>query len=230
MKSLKKIFEESESERVAQIYTAAAELFCEKGFDGTSMSDVAEAVGITKAGIYHFIPGGKKDLLFAIMNYGLDRLENYVIAPARAIPDAEERLRAIINNHVKLITSGSTTDGHNPVTIVVEEVGGLGPAQRQKIDLRKRVYVDLIRDTLKQLKRQNKLRSVDETVAAFSLLGIILWVSRWYQPDGRLKADQIADEIQKLAFGALICPQARLGRRYNGLQTNKHKLRKGDFQ
>lgn len=213
MKSLKKTFEESESERVAQIYTAAAELFCEKGFDGTSMSDVAEAVGITKAGIYHFVPGGKKDLLFAIMNYGLDRLDTYVITPARAITDAEERLRAIISNHIRLITSGSKTGGHNPVTIVVEEVGGLGAAHRRKIDQRKRVYVDLIRGTLQQLNQENKLRAVDETVAAFSLLGIILWVSRWYKPDGRLTAEQIADEILKLALGALLRPQARLGRK-----------------
>jgi AcrR family transcriptional regulator len=213
MKSLKRTFEESESERVAQIYTAAAELFCEKGFDGTAMSDVAEAVGITKAGIYHFVPGGKKDLLFAIMNYGLDRLDTYVIIPARAIPDAEERLRAIIRNHVRLIASGSQASGHNPVTIVVEEVGGLNVAQRRKVDGRKRVYMDLIRDTLRQLNREGKLRPLDETVAAFSLLGIILWVSRWYKPEGRLTPDQIAEEILKLAFGALLRPQARLGRR-----------------
>jgi AcrR family transcriptional regulator len=212
MKSLKRTFEESESERVAQIYTAAAELFCEKGFDGTAMSDVAEAVGITKAGIYHFVPGGKKDLLFAIMNYGLDRLDTYVIIPARAIPDPEERLRAIIRNHVRLITSGSQASGHNPVTIVVEEVGGLNAAQRRKVDGRKRVYMDLIRDTLRQLNREGKLRPLDETVAAFSLLGIILWVSRWYKPEGRLTPDQIAEEILKLAFGALLRPQARLGR------------------
>lgn len=213
MKSLKKTFEESESERVAQIYMAAAELFCEKGFDRTSMSDVAEAVGITKAGVYHFVPGGKRDLLFAIMNYGLDRLDTYVITPARAVPDAEERLRAIISNHVRLITSGSKTSGHNPVTIVVEEVGGLSPTQRRKIDGRKRVYMDLIRDTLGQLNRDGKLRQLDETVAAFSLLGMILWVSRWYKPGGRLSVEQIADEIMKLAIGAVLRPQARLGRR-----------------
>jgi TetR/AcrR family transcriptional regulator, cholesterol catabolism regulator len=177
------------------------------------MSDVAEAVGITKAGIYHFVPGGKKDLLFAVMSYGMDRLEIYVITPARTITDAEERLRAIINNHVKLITSGSRTGGHNPVTIVVDEVAGLAPAHRRKIDQRKRAYLDLIRDTLKQLKEEGKLRQVDETVAAFSVLGIMLWVSRWYLPDGRLSPDQIAEEIMKIALGGLLRPQARLGRR-----------------
>jgi AcrR family transcriptional regulator len=213
MKTLSQVFEGAESERLAQIYTVAAGLFCEKGFDATSMSDVAEAVGITKAGIYHFVPGGKKDLLFAVMSYGMDRLETYVITPGRAITDAEERLRAIVNNHIKLITSGSSTGGHNPVTIVVDEVAGLTAAHRRKIDQRKRAYLDLIRETLKQLKQEGKLREVDETVAAFSLLGIILWVSRWYLPDGRLSPDRIADEIMKIVLGGLLRPQARLGRR-----------------
>lgn len=213
MKTLSQVFEGAENERLAQIYTVAAGLFCEQGFDATSMSDVAEAVGITKAGVYHFVPGGKKDLLFAVMSYGMDRLETYVITPARAITDAEERLRAILNNHVQLITSGSRTGGHNPVTIVVDEVAGLTAAHRRKIDQRKRAYLDLIRETLKQLKEEGKLRAVDETVAAFSVLGIMLWVSRWYLPDGRLTPDQIAEEILKIALGGLLRPQARLGRR-----------------
>jgi hypothetical protein len=71
----------------------------------------------------------------------------------------------------------------------------------------------LLRETLKQLKQEGKLREVDETVAAFSVLGIMLWVSRWYLPDGRLSPDRIADEIMKIALGGLLRPQARLGRR-----------------
>jgi len=45
------------------------------------------------------------------------------------------------------------------------------------------------------------------------VLGIMLWVSRWYLPDGRLSPDQIAEEIMKIALGGLLRPQARLGRR-----------------
>src|SRR6266850_1076444 len=99
-------------DRLAEIYRAAAQIICEKGYDATSMNDIAEAVGITKAGLYHHIPG-KKDLLFRIMNFGLDALEEEVIIPTRAIADAEQRLRAIISNHVRLITKRSSPQGHN---------------------------------------------------------------------------------------------------------------------
>ena len=208
-------FAEIESGRLAQIYRAAAALFCERGFDATAMSDIAKAVGVTKAAIYHFIPGGKQDLLYAIMSFGLDQLERHVITPARAMPDAEVRLHAIIRNHVRIITAGASikSDGKsagrgNPVTIAVDETGGLSPTQRRQIDERKRAYVDLIRDTLRQLQRDGKLRALDATVAAFSLLGTMLWVARWYDTQGRLNAEQIAEEILKLALGGLLHTQS----------------------
>ena len=198
----------SEPGRLNEIYRVAAQIICEKGFDGTSMNDIAEAVGITKAGIYHHIPG-KKELLFKIMNFGLDELDEAVIDPAREVADAEKRLRTIITNHVRLITSRSTPQGNNPITIVVDEVTGLTPAHRRKIDQRKRVYVDLIRETLKRLEEEGKLTDVDLTTATFSVLGMILWLSRWYSPAGRLTPDQMANEISKIALGGLLRPRRR---------------------
>lgn len=113
MRSTKNPFSSNNStapDRVDTIYRAAAQIICDKGYDATSMNDIAEAVGLTKSGLYHHI-SGKRNLLFRIMNFGMDSLEEQVILPARAIPDAERRLRAIINNHVTLITSRSTPKG-----------------------------------------------------------------------------------------------------------------------
>lgn len=202
----------NELDRLGEIYRAAAHIICEKGYDATSMNDIAEAVGITKAGIYHHI-SGKRELLYGIMNYGMDSLDEQVIIPARAVADAEQRLRTIITNHVHLITSRSTQYGNNPVTIIVDEVAGLTAVQRRKIDQRKRGYVDLVRDTLKELNKEGKLRDVDETTAAFSLLGMILWLSRWYKPEGRLTPEQISEEVTKIALGGVLRPQPRRERR-----------------
>ena len=197
---------------MGEIYRAAAKIICEKGYDATSMNDIADAVGITKAGIYHHIPG-KKDLLFRIMTFGMDSLEEQVIVPAREVADPELRLRTIIVNHVKLITSRSTPQGYNFVTIVVDEVAGLTAAHRRKINQRKRVYVDLVRDTLRELKAEGKLRDVDLTAAAFSLLGMILWLSRWYSPSGRLSPEQVSREVTKIALGGLLRESAGRPRR-----------------
>lgn len=201
---------ENEVDRLRQIYYVAARLFCERGFDATSMNDIADAIGFTKAAVYHFIPGGKKELLYAVISYGMDTLEREVLTPARAIADPEQRLRTIINNHVHVITRGSTPEGFNPVTVVVDEVAGLSPAHRRKIAQRKRDYVDLVRDTLRELKLQGKLKELDVTVVAFSIFGMMLWVARWYRPDGPLTNTQVAEEICKMALGGLLQQSAPL--------------------
>jgi AcrR family transcriptional regulator len=173
------------------------------------MDDIANAVGITKAGVYFFISGGKQDLLYSIISYGMDRVEQAVIEPARSIADAEARLRAIITNHTQLITSRSVAEGFSPVTVAVDEMGSLSPAQRRKIIARKRAYVDLIRDTLQQLKDESRLKDLDVTVAAFNILGMIMWLARWYRPDGKLTGEQVAEETCKMAMGGILQSPSR---------------------
>lgn len=212
MKAQKKVTESNEQGRLAQIYYVAAQIFCEKGYDAASMNDIAEAVGITKAGIYHYVKS-KQELLYAIINYGMDLLEQEVIVPARALADPEQRLRAIIANHSRIIMRGSVDAGYNPLTILNDEIAGLTPAQRSRILQRKRAYLDLVRETLEQLRSEGRLKDVDITVAAFSLFGMLLWLSRWYRQDGKLTSQQVTAEISKIALGGLLRPPARLSRK-----------------
>jgi len=183
--------------RASEVYRTAAAIILQKGYDATSVSDIADALGITKAGLYHYIHG-KTQLLFDIMQYGLDELEREVARPAKAIEDAEARLRFMIGTHARIVTRG-----HGAVTILVDEARALTPAQGRQITRRKRKYFDFLRATLGELKSGGKLRDVDITVAAFGLLGVINWVSRWYQPGGELDEKQIAEQIIDIAFNGL---------------------------
>src|SRR5512134_1185519 len=89
--------------RAAEVYRTAARLILEKGYDATSVGDIADALGITKAGLYHYIKG-KTELLYEIMKFGLEELEREVLAPAREIADPEERLRFVIATHARIVT------------------------------------------------------------------------------------------------------------------------------
>jgi hypothetical protein len=124
----------------------------------------------------------------------------------------KKRLSQIYVVAAQFFTGNSGPKGHNPVTIVVDEVAGLTTMQLQKIDKRKRAYLDFVRATLRQLEEEGKLKEVDVTVAAFSLLGMTLWLSRWFRPYGRLSSEQVAEEISKIALGGLLRPHARLAR------------------
>src|SRR6478672_13889866 len=89
------------NERLAEIYRTAAQIILRKGYDATSINDIANELGMTKAGLYHYI-NGKKELLFDIMNFGLDELEKEVITPAQSITDPVARLHFIIASHARL--------------------------------------------------------------------------------------------------------------------------------
>lgn len=188
------------NERLAEIYRTAAQIILRKGYDATSVNDIANALGMTKAGLYHYI-NGKKELLFDIMNFGLWELDEEVATPARAIVEPAERLRFIVDAHARLVTRGQ-----GAITILVDEMTALTPAQQRKITQSKRKYFDFLRDTLNELKAAGKMQDVDTTAAAFSLLGMINWLSRWFQQGGALDEEQAADEIVKIAFHGLLRP------------------------
>jgi AcrR family transcriptional regulator len=190
-------------EREGQIYVAASRLFIQKGFAGTSMSDIAEAVKITKAGLYHFVDS-KEELLFTISQFGMDRLDEQVIAPAAAIADPLERLEAILKAHVQNAGRASREDG-NPLTIVVDEPGGLTPEHRKVIEGRKRAYLDLLRGTLGELEVQGRLtEGVDVTAAAFAAIGAIMWIGRWWRPDGRLSLEETAEQVAAVLLNGVL--------------------------
>lgn len=93
-------------DRAQEIYLASAQLIAAKGFDSTSLADVAQALNITKAGLYYYFEN-KQDLLYQIVLLGLDMVQEEVLDPARKIANAEERLKFIIINHSRLAAEGN---------------------------------------------------------------------------------------------------------------------------
>jgi AcrR family transcriptional regulator len=191
------------NERLAEVYRTAAQIILRKGYDATSINDIANALGMTKAGLYHYI-NGKKELLFDIMNFGLDELDEEVATPACSITDPSARLRFIIASHAQLVIRGQ-----GAITILVDEITALPPAQSRIITRRKREYFDRLRDILNELKSQGKLNDVDTTAATFSLLGMINWLSRWFRQDGDLTQEQVAEQITRIALNGLLRPESR---------------------
>jgi AcrR family transcriptional regulator len=189
--------------RRVDICRTAAQIFRDRGFAATSVSDVARALGMTKAGLYHYFDS-KEALLLEIMTYGLERVRDEVLLPARAIRDPEERLRQIVLRHGRI-----ATDGRGAVAHLGDEIRSLPPSARRQIEERMRLYYDLIRDTLRELKAQGRLRDIDPTVAAFSMLGMILWLPRWFRQDGRMSQEQVAGEVAKLTINGLVRPKQK---------------------
>ena len=187
-------------DRRTQILRQAALTFLRNGYDATSMSGVAGACGITKPGLYYHFRG-KQDLLFAIMNHAMDLLEERTLAAMLSADTHEEQLRSILHSHVRLITE--LDDGALTILVVTER-NGLRPEDRRIIEQRVRTYTALIRATLEGLRAAGRLREIDSAVATASLLGLVVWTSRWYRKSGRLSGDEIADQIAELGMSSVL--------------------------
>lgn len=192
-----------DDDRAGAIYRMAAQMIYEKGFDATSMNEIAEAVQLTKPGLYYYVKG-KKELLFSIMNFAMDLLDVEVVAVAKQHADSLERLLTIVRRHAWLLTQAT-----GAIAILIDETRGLSEDQRIRITARKRSYFDFIRETLDRLKAEGRLRRVDSTTATFSLLGQIMWLARWFQDGGRLGRDQVVNDITEIALGGVLTDVAR---------------------
>jgi AcrR family transcriptional regulator len=185
--------------RQGQILEVAARVFCERGYEATSMGDVAAAVGMTKAGIYHHI-AGKEDLLAAIMNYGMDLFEEKVLRKTERIADPLERLTATLEGHLLLVLR----DRPKEVTVILHEGGALPAAARRALDARKKRYIRFLEKTLRELVMRKVARRVDATVAAFAILGMVNWTYQWYRPGGRLTEERLAKQMTQLFLHGLL--------------------------
>ncbi|MCP3137678.1 TetR/AcrR family transcriptional regulator [Pyxidicoccus xibeiensis] len=188
-----------EGERYKAILETAARLICERGYEGTSMQEIAAACRMTKAGLYHHIQN-KEQLLFAIMNYGMDLFEEQVLSRVQDIADPVERLRACMRHNILLVTRGWSKE----VIIILHEHATLTGEARAFIDARKKKYVDFLEEAFAQASAQGRVRPVDPTIGAFSFLGMVLWVYKWFKPDGRLTDEQIADGMVDLLFPPIV--------------------------
>jgi AcrR family transcriptional regulator len=186
-------------QRYQAILESAARVICARGYDGASMQEIAEACGMTKAGLYHHIET-KEKLLLAIMNYGMDLFEKQVISQVIDIADPLERLKACMVKNIKLVTSGSSKE----VTIILHEHNTLTGHARKEINARKKKYVRFLEAGITEGIKRGQIRRVNPTLAAFSFLGTVLWTYKWFRHDGELSEDQVANGMVDLFFRGLM--------------------------
>ena len=185
-------------DRRAAILETAARLICAKGYEGTSIQDIADASGLTKAGLYHHIRS-KEHLLLEIQNYGMDVFEEQVLHAVMPIKDPLERLKECMSRNIHLVTEGWSKE----VTIILHEHATLTGEARSHINARKKRYVRYLEETFADAVRAGEIRPVNPKVATFAFLGQVLWIYKWFRADGAVPADALAREMVDLFFHGL---------------------------
>ncbi len=168
-----------------EIVGAALALFRDKGYHATSMQDIADAVGLQKGSLYHYL-ASKEELLYRI---ALDTISEY----DRRLEDivgselpAAEKLRRAVQAHVLM-----QSDDVGTVTLL-RDSGALQPEQREVIRGLTRRYADLVETVIAGGIASGEFRAVDAKMATFAILGACNWIHRWYAPGGRLTPEAIS--------------------------------------
>jgi TetR/AcrR family transcriptional regulator, cholesterol catabolism regulator len=180
------------SARRSELTRQAARLFAEKGYHGTSICDLAAAMGVQKGSLYAHI-SSKQDLLYETMAEGARAFH----AGLDAIPDelpATEKIRLALRSHLAVVA-----EQLDVATVFVQEWRYLEGARRDEIVAERHRYEERIRTLFREGRDLGELRSdLDDATAALLVLSAVNWAYTWLQP-GR-DTDELADRF----YGLLI--------------------------
>jgi AcrR family transcriptional regulator len=183
-----------------EILRTAARLFQQRGYDATSMNDVAAALKLSKGGLYHHFQS-KDEILFEIMNHAMEITQERVLSPVRGIVDPVERLRALIRLHIEVVLSPRDRE----ITVMLHENHPLPPTLRKRINTRKKEYIHFVENLMAEVQKVKQGKgAVSPRAAAFALLGMINWIYQWYKPEGNLQAHNLVPQFTELVFGGIL--------------------------
>jgi AcrR family transcriptional regulator len=185
----------------SDIIQAAAQIFRQKGYHGTSMQDIADAVHLQKASLYHHV-SGKQEILVDILDRALDLLIEDIEAVAKSEIKPEEKVRQAMQAYV-----GRLTEDTDLAAVLMQEHRSLADdLHAAHIDRRDRLE-SIWREILREGTKSGDFRPTDEVITTFAILGVLNWMISWYQPGGRLSAEEIANQ-----FGDIFLIGLRSGR------------------
>ena len=180
---------------------AAARLFREKGFDATTVRDIAHAVGMRSGSpFYHF--ANKHELLMAVMEEGLRLgLERTHLALADTTMTATERFEKLVRTHYAILHDA----GSDFIPVMLYDWRSL-PAQykRRIIELKDR-YDAIWQHTLEELHAQGRLRT-DAKLARLMILGAINFSATWYRAKSRSAQRVSLDELAAQTVALVLHP------------------------
>lgn len=188
---------EQTTSRKQQIMLVSAGLFRQKGYEATTMRDIASAMDMEAASLYHHIKS-KEQLLDEICFDMAHKLLNAIKEVNDIYFNAEERLRMAIRNHVQTITENIDYSA-----AFMHEWRSL-PANRLAdfMKLRDR-YETEIKQILLDGGNEDVFEDVDQKFAALTILSTLNWVVEWYKPGGEMTPEQIAEKLSDFILGGL---------------------------
>jgi len=188
-----------------EILVAAAQIFSQKGFHATSMADIAQAVNLQKASLYHHI-SSKQELLLEMLDRALDLLIERMEAVISLPLPPDEMLRQAIGEYLAVLLGQ-----RDLAAVLLLEYRSLEPELQARHIPRRDRYERLWRDVISQGMGAGLFCCIDPAIAARALLGVMNGSITWYRPEGSMSIEDIANQFTDLFLHGLLTHPERNG-------------------
>lgn len=175
------------------VLAVAVALFIEKGYDATSVADLADRLGVTKSALYHHF-SSKEELLGLALDDALTALEGVFDEPS---DDAGAQLERVLRGAVRVLVEKL------PEVTLLLRVRGNGRVEQAALE-RRRAFDHRVSEVVTRAQDEGMLRpDVDPAVATRLVFGMVNSLTEWYRPGGALDADALADAVLATALEGL---------------------------
>lgn len=191
---------------ISELLDKATELFAAKGYEATSLQDIADAVGVSRPALYHYLRS--KDDLLAMLVRQMSHSLAEVLAQLRGRPDLTpiEKVRHLT---ALLVRERATHPGQFRILDHTEMILP-EPAGAEHLAAKRRIVRELI-TIIEEGIQASQIRPTDARTAAFSLLGMCNWTAWWIRPQDANSIESIVETMVSFADSMLASPTSPAG-------------------
>jgi TetR/AcrR family transcriptional regulator, cholesterol catabolism regulator len=185
--------------QLARVLEHAAQIFCDKGYEGASMRDLSRATGMSLAGLYHYFDS-KEELLYLIQKHTFRTIIERLQQRLEGATGPEERIRIFIENHLEYFLANKEA-----MKVLTHEDETLKNGRGSEIRAIKREYYKICLGLLEDLRRAEELQ-FSGRLAVLGLFGMINWIYTWHNPRVDANAKALAQELGDLFLRGVLSP------------------------
>ncbi|MGE4373443.1 MAG: TetR/AcrR family transcriptional regulator [Xanthobacter sp.] len=182
----------------AQIVQQAARLFAHKGYETSSLSELAAAMGYSKGAIYNYF-SSKQDIYDAIIIFSLKGLYETAAAAVRLEDPPVERLRQYMVAHARFLA-----DNYDCFATMLVGFSGMHSQLKGDALLLRDAHEGLLRQIIADGVEDGSFRAVDKAATGRAVLSLLSWMVRWFRPGGGKSAEEVAAEYHDLLVRGLL--------------------------
>lgn len=183
----------------AEILAVASEQFRSKGYDGTTLADVATALSVTKPVLYYHF-SSKEDILLGCVENACGALDEGLAAEDSVTLSGRRRLEIFLKLYLEVISNNFG------ITLVLSDDRMMSDAGREEYQRRRRKISKHVTAVVKQGMDDGSLVKGDLTLTTYAIFGMFNWVSRWKSQKPDISIDQVYAEFAPILFRGIGAP------------------------